>query len=554
MTDLPVPPPQVSEAPANHLDALPAGARLAEFEIQSLLGVGGFGMVYRAYDHSLHRTVAIKEYMPSSLVSRADNLTVSPRSSKDQASYALGLKSFIAEARLLAQFDHPSLVKVHRFWEANNTAYMAMPLYSGMTLKQARKLMRSPPPEDWLRKILWPILQALDLLHENNIVHRDVSPDNIFLQDSGAPVLLDLGSARRAITDASHRHTAILKANYAPIEQYADASYQDDDMQQGPWTDLYSLAAVVYSSLSNQAPTPSMFRVARDRMPTFSSIVTSVAAHFGLAYSTGFVNTIHHALAVQPSARPQRVAGFIHEMSLNKPEDMSKFDWRIGLGELLQTPYLAQAIVLPTPLKTVPSDPINQAVQNDANEQTVDQAQLLLNKSPVNASEYAAVPGKSKVLLTSVLALSIGLMGVAGIAMWLAQTAPVAPIETRLPIAIKQTSKKLNVNKSDDMPNVIATPAPAGESIPATSTRVAAPAVPTTRPAAPKIASTKANINATTSSASVNCSDTNFLSRPACIQRECKKPGLTNHPLCVEARRKQEENEVRNKSQYWKHN
>ena len=137
-----------------HVDAMPQGTRLDEFEVLSLLGVGGFGMVYRAYDHSLHRTVAIKEYIPSALAGRSGGLTVGVRSSGDQPTFLAGLKSFIAEARLLAQFDHPSLVKVYRFWEANSTAYMVMPLYNGMTFRQARKLMKSPPSEDWLRKVL----------------------------------------------------------------------------------------------------------------------------------------------------------------------------------------------------------------------------------------------------------------------------------------------------------------------------------------------------------------------------------------------------------------
>ncbi len=214
-----------------HLDALPGGTRLGEFELQDLLGVGGFGLVYRAYDHSLHRQVAIKEYMPSALASRPVGLSLSVRSSSDQATYQSGLQSFIAEARLLAQFDHPSLVKVYRFFEANNTAYMVMPLYSGITLKEARSQMTAPPPEEWLRTVLWSILQALQVLHENSTLHRDVSPDNIFLQDMGPPVLLDLGAARRAISSKSRKLTAILKVNYAPIEQYAEA----EGLKQGPW-------------------------------------------------------------------------------------------------------------------------------------------------------------------------------------------------------------------------------------------------------------------------------------------------------------------------------
>jgi non-specific serine/threonine protein kinase len=233
-----------------HMDALPAGTRLGEFELQGLLGVGGFGMVYRGYDHSLHRPVAIKEFMPAAMVGRAADQQVSVRADTDAQAFQAGLKSFMAEARLLAKFDHPSLVKVYRFWEANHTAYMAMPLYSGITLKQARSQMSGPPPENWLRTVLWSVLEALKVLHAHNTLHRDVSPDNIFLQDVGPPVLLDLGAARRTLREASHKHTAVLKVNYAPIEQYADAQ----DLSEGPWTDLYSLAAVVHNSLCNEPP------------------------------------------------------------------------------------------------------------------------------------------------------------------------------------------------------------------------------------------------------------------------------------------------------------
>ena len=319
-----------AEPPLAHTDALPIGARLSEFEILSLLGVGGFGMVYRAYDHSLHRTVAIKEYMPSALAGRSTGQTVSTRSTNDQTSLATGLRSFVNEARLLAQFEHPSLVKVYRFWEANNTAYMVMPLYSGLTFRQARALMQKPPTEAWLRTVLWSILGALKYLHENNIVHRDVSPDNVFLQDVGPPVLLDLGAARRAVTDSTHKHTAILKVNYAPIEQYAGA----DDMRQGPWTDLYSVAAVVHGCLCNEAPLPATFRVLRDGMPSVQSITQTIQTHFGQSYSSEFVAAISHALAIQPHDRPQSVQDFSDEMALATPANVQKFVWRESLGLL----------------------------------------------------------------------------------------------------------------------------------------------------------------------------------------------------------------------------
>ena len=330
MSDPLKPPEPYSEPPLAHTDALPIGARLSEFEILSLLGVGGFGMVYRAYDHSLHRTVAIKEYMPSALAGRSEGQTISTRSTNDQTSLVTGLRSFVNEARLLAQFEHPSLVKVYRFWEANNTAYMVMPLYSGLTFRQARALMQKPPTEAWLRTVLWSILGALKYLHENNIVHRDVSPDNIFLQDVGPPVLLDLGAARRAVTDATHKHTAILKVNYAPIEQYAGA----DDMRQGPWTDLYSVAAVMHGCLCNEAPLPATFRVLRDGMPSVQSITQTIQTHFGQSYSSEFVGAISHALAIQPTERPQSVQEFSDEMALATPANVQKFVWRESLGVL----------------------------------------------------------------------------------------------------------------------------------------------------------------------------------------------------------------------------
>ncbi len=310
-----------------HSDALSIGAKLGEFEITGLLGVGGFGMVYGAFDHSLQRTVAIKEFMPSALAGRSDGDALICRSPSDQAALTAGLRSFVAEARLLAQFDHPSLVKVYRFWEANNTAYMAMPLYRGLTLKNARSQAQSPPPEPWLRALLWSILGALKYLHEHNTVHRDISPDNIFLQEVGPPVLLDLGAARRAISEQSQKHTAVLKINYAPIEQYADSG----DMAQGPWTDLYALSAVVHGCLCNAPPLPAAFRVVRDRMPTIASVAQTVESIFDQTYSNEFVQALGHALEIQPQDRPQSVQAFIDEMGLTAPRGDQAVSWRDGL-------------------------------------------------------------------------------------------------------------------------------------------------------------------------------------------------------------------------------
>lgn len=331
-----------------HVDALPVGFRLGEFEVLALLGVGGFGMVYKAFDHSLHRAVAIKEFMPAALVARTDDGSLLARSPSDQAAFSAGLRSFVSEARLLAQFDHPSLVKVFRFWEANNTAYMVMPLYSGMTFKQARAQMRTPPPEAWLRKVLWSVLGALRVLHGGQTLHRDVSPDNIFLQDVGPPVLLDLGAARHAINDRDRKHTAVLKVNYAPIEQYADG---DAELAQGPWSDLYSLAAVVHGCLCNDTPLPSTLRSIRDRMVPFARVAKTVRKQFGQEYSPAFVAAISQALALRPEDRPQSIDAFLQVMEMTSPpEGIEYFDFRAELGDLWVEPtdQPGPGVVVPT--------------------------------------------------------------------------------------------------------------------------------------------------------------------------------------------------------------
>ncbi|RMA59040.1 serine/threonine protein kinase [Acidovorax sp. 100] len=347
-----------STAPASgvsHIDALPPGTRLAEFEILGLLGVGGFGMVYKAFDHSLHRAVAIKEYMPSALAGRSQGQSLWVRSLSDQQTFQAGLVSFVGEARLLAQFDHPSLVKVFRFWEANNTAYMVMPLYSGMTFKQARAQMRTPPPEAWLRKLLWSVLDALRVLHDGNTLHRDISPDNIFLQDNGPPVLLDLGAARHAINDQDRKHTAVLKVNYAPIEQYSDG---DEELRQGPWSDLYSLAAVMHGCLANDTPLPATLRSIRDRMVSFSRIAKTVKRQFGVEYSAPFVAAIAQSLALRPEDRPQSIDAFLQTMEMTSaPDDVQHFDFRAELGDIWVEPADQPGPGLATPTVDVTSAP-----------------------------------------------------------------------------------------------------------------------------------------------------------------------------------------------------
>ena len=288
---------EAGEAPAtDRHDALPPGTRLNEFELMQVLGAGGFGIVYLALDHALLRHVAIKEYMPSEMARRAENSKVSVRSASHAETYATGLQSFIKEAQLLASFDHPSLVKVHRFWEANDTAYMVMQYYPGRTLKEERRAMEGQPDETWLRRVVDPILGALEMLHAQGVYHRDISPDNILLLPQGCPVLLDFGAARRVIGERTQMLTAVFKPNFAPIEQYGDVP----SMRQGPWTDLYALGAVVHFMLTAKPPVPAGIRSIHDHLLALSVPGAPVA---GL--SASFLGAIDWALAVRPDERPQ---------------------------------------------------------------------------------------------------------------------------------------------------------------------------------------------------------------------------------------------------------
>lgn len=649
-------PSQTSASRVNHVDALPPGTRLAEFEILQLLGVGGFGMVYKAFDHSLHRAVAIKEYMPSALAGRAQGQSLWVRSSSDQQTFQAGLTSFMGEARLLAQFDHPSLVKVFRFWEANNTAYMVMPLYTGMTFKQARAQMRTPPPEAWLRKMLWSVLGALRVLHDGNTLHRDISPDNIFLQDNGPPVLLDLGAARHAINDQGHKHTAVLKVNYAPIEQYAES---DDELRQGPWSDLYSLAAVVHGCLCNDTPLPATLRSIRDRMVSFSRVAKTVKRQFGVEYSAPFVAAIAQALALRPEDRPQSIDAFLQTMEMTSPpEGVGHFDFRADLGDIWVEPADHPGLGVPAPTVDVksatrqkadlealtyrsarPELPATGAIAPDTQHNgaaegpdtvAADMADTVFidvgdsvfedahaaDHAPAAQASRAGQSGPkrtrpasgnganrehgperaaagatarrrpSPVWLTGVaLALIVG-----AAALWWAQgrstQRPADDIITELkvpevvPVAAAAgtaaSEQVVSANPLGDVPVAggAEREAVAGAgALGGAATAEAPVARPTARalaqrrntpepsapvpvvvqdvpvPPPPPALAPKPVVALVRVGPEEACADASFLARPLCIFNECKKPGLTGHPVCVDVRRRQEADEQRRQMQ-----
>jgi len=277
-------------------NGLPAGFRVGEYSLLDVIGEGGFGIVYRAKDLSLNREVAIKEYMPVTLARRQNSSQIHVRPQR-RGAYDAGLRGFINEARLLARFSHPALVHVYRFFEAGDTAYMVMRYYEGQTLSRLLEASSGRLDQARLCALLAPLLDALEVLHAEDCYHRDISPDNIFVQRDGSPVLLDFGAARLVIDDMTQAMTMMLKPGFAPVEQYAD----DGIMPQGAWTDIYQIGALIYQAVTGKVPVSSVTRMISDPMQPLTSKQAP-------GYSDVFLNGMNKALAVLPQNRPQSIA------------------------------------------------------------------------------------------------------------------------------------------------------------------------------------------------------------------------------------------------------
>ncbi len=273
--------------------ALPSGYALQEYRIESTLGVGGFGLTYLATDDNLNMSVAIKEYLPAELALRCDDQSVRSKSDNAQARFAWGRERFLDESRTLASFRHPNIVRVLRFFEANQTAYMVMEFVAGQPLDHWIKARRPVAEATLLRQTL-ALLDGIDVIHRAGVLHRDVKPGNIFVRDDGTPVLLDFGSARAASADIER--TAIVSPGYAPLEQYHAHG------NQGPWSDLYALGAVLYWVVTGHKPMEATARVPDDRMAPATDTADRTA------YSLALLQAVDWALAPSEKRRPQSVA------------------------------------------------------------------------------------------------------------------------------------------------------------------------------------------------------------------------------------------------------
>ena len=280
----------------DYLHALPPGYRIEEYELVRVLGSGGFGITYLGYDHHLDKAVAIKEYLPNDLAVRGDNHSVLPKSTQDKADYEWGLARFLNEAQTLARFDHRHIIKIHRFFRAHGTGYSVMEYAEGETLSELLQ-RKGTLTEAELKRILFPILDGLEAVHQADFLHRDIKPGNIVIRDDGSPVLIDFGSARQAVVSKSRSVTAIVTPGYAPIEQYSAKGHQ------GPWTDIYGLGAVCYRCLTGTPPDDATERLRED------PLVPAARRCEGKA-SASLLGAIDRALRVDEGERPQTIAAW----------------------------------------------------------------------------------------------------------------------------------------------------------------------------------------------------------------------------------------------------
>ena len=291
-----------------NLIALPSGTELVgDYRIERVLGAGGFGITYLADEIALARLVTIKEYFPSDFAARADGVEAAPRSQDCAGDYRWGLDRFIEEAQTLARFDHTNIVRVYRYFRANNTGYMVLHFEEGESFKSWLKSLGRAPRQKELDAILAPLLNALELIHKSDFLHRDIAPDNVIIRKAGDPVLIDFGSARGEIASHSKTVSALVKPGYSPYEQYAETS-----KRQGPWTDIYALGATLYHAVTGKRPPDAPSRMVKDEIVAAREAAIS-------SYRAGFLKAIDRALELNVEARPQSIAAWRGELFAADP-------------------------------------------------------------------------------------------------------------------------------------------------------------------------------------------------------------------------------------------
>ena len=280
-----------------HLLALPAGYRIESYEIQAVLGKGGFGITYRALDLQLDKQVAIKELLIDSIATRVEGSTVVPQSASLQEDWDWARESFRKEAKVLARFSHPAIVGVHRIIEANGTGYMVMDYVEGETYEARLRRIGREPDQASLMAVIGPLLDGLREVHEHGLLHRDIKPENILINRRGQPVLIDFGTARSTVA-ATMTMTMMGTVGYMPIEQSQTKG------KKGAWTDIYAIGVMMCRAITGEKPPSATDRLMEDEFQWLSYRQIP-------GYSEQFLQAVDWALRVRPEERPQSIADWV---------------------------------------------------------------------------------------------------------------------------------------------------------------------------------------------------------------------------------------------------
>ncbi len=337
--------------PAPRVDhvALAPGSRVGRYEIEAVLGQGGFGITYRARDAQLDRMVAIKEYLPAALAVRQDGASVQPRSTEVAADFDWGRQRFVEEGRTLASLhDVPSIVQVFDFLEENGTGYMVMALVQGATLEKRIAAAGSLGPRE-IDAIVWPLLEGLEKVHQAGFLHRDIKPANVLLDDDGRPILIDFGASRASLGDRTATMTAIFTPGYAAAEQFSSA-------RQGPWTDIYGMAATLYHAIAGTPPPSAVDRLLQDDC-------VPLVQRSPEGFSRTLLSGIDAGLSLHAEERPQTIADWRRLLRTDVDEAAPTVVMNTAGTRTVANP-VARSVTTPTPPTppTPPSPPTELAV------------------------------------------------------------------------------------------------------------------------------------------------------------------------------------------------
>lgn len=336
--------------------ALPAGTILREWRLEEVLGVGGFGIVYKGRGIYFGELVAIKEYFPSSISERDEEDTVVPIGSDVEEVHALGLKKFVEEAKLLWNLStptrHPNIVSVRSLFEIHGTAYMVMDFEDGVSLSRLLKDGRRFN-ERSLWNIIRPIAEGLDRAHRVGVLHRDIKPPNVLITEDSRPVLIDFGSARFEAAEATSTTVTFHTPPYAALEQYVKT------YAQGPWTDIYALGVVLYECVTGEKPPEVLERM-------HGGMGKPLAEGTWPGFGKRFLQAIDAAMTIRPTERPQSIREWLAlfgkkdvEAAISGDEEPTRFFAKeVTAEEIIPVAPPEAGFNQNAPLETsVPNDP-----------------------------------------------------------------------------------------------------------------------------------------------------------------------------------------------------